>query len=378
MKTITLIGVGRLGLCTSLCLEKHGFNVLGVDIFPDYVAKLNDKTFVSDEPLVNEMLRASKNFRATTSMDEGLAHSDVYMILVDTPSTGVDRMERTYDTSKVSRILSYINSKKLSNKHVVINCTVFPGFCDRVGRYLLRDCKNVSLSYNPEFIAQGDIIRGFLNPDFLLIGEGSKEAGDALEELYARVCENKPVVCRMSPVSAEISKLANNCFITTKVSFANMIGEMADRTAGADKHAILRAVGADSRIGRRCITPGWGYGGPCFPRDNRALGMYAESVGVRPLIPRATDEFNRLYGTYLAERLLREHAHEPAAQPIVFEHVTYKEPCAVPIIEESHKLLVAQKIAAAGRRALIRDRSAVVEAVEREYGSQFEYEVVEG
>jgi UDPglucose 6-dehydrogenase len=115
-----------------------------------------------------------------------------------------------------------------------------------------------------------------LQPDMVLIGQGSKEAGDVLEAIYARICDNTPVVKRMSVDSAEICKLAVNCFVTTKIAFANMIGDMADLTEGADKHDILGAVGADTRIGHKYLRPGFGYGGPCFPRDNRALGAYAK------------------------------------------------------------------------------------------------------
>merc|ERR1719453_938448 len=126
----------------------------------------------------------------------------------------------------------------------------------------------------------------------VLIGEGTVEAGDVLEDLYRRTCDSEPQICRMTPSSAEITKISINCFITTKISYANMIGDIADCTPDADKDAILQAVGMDSRIGPKCLKPGYGFGGPCFPRDNRALGGYAESIGVKPLISIATDEYN--------------------------------------------------------------------------------------
>merc|ERR1712146_24947 len=131
-----------------------------------------------------------------------------------------------------------------------------------------------------------------------------KEVGDHMEALYKDVCENTPVFGRMSAESAEICKIAINCFITTKISYCNMVGDIADRTPGADKNELLAAVGADSRIGGKCLRPGYGFGGPCFPRDNRALGGYAEMVGVPPLIPKATDAYNRVHSEFQAEALL--------------------------------------------------------------------------
>lgn len=184
---------------------------------------------------------------------------------------------------------------------------------------LLDILQNVTISYNPEFIAQGDVMRGLVNPDVVLIGEGDKEIGEWLENLYVGVCDNKPSIHRMSPESAEITKLSVNCFITTKIAFAyafplalvpytcrNMVGDAASRTPNADAEAILQAVGSDSRIGLKYIRPGYGFGGPCFPRDNRALGNYVKSLGIEPLIPFSTDESNRQHARCMAETFLEQ------------------------------------------------------------------------
>ena len=258
----------------------------------------------------------------------------------------------------------------MQNKHIVIGCTVFPGYIRTVGKFLLRDCPNTTLSYNPEFIAQGNIIYGLQNPDMILIGEGSSEIGDRLEVLYRRVCKNDPKICRMSPDSAEITKLAINCFITTKIAYANMIGDIADSTPGADKFAILKAVGGDKRIGALCLKPGYGFGGPCFPRDNRALGSYAQQIGIEPIIPEATDAANKLHAQYMIEQLLAENRDE-----YVFESVTYKDNCAVPIIEESQKLVIAHALAKHGKRVVIVDSPTIIAEVQQAFGNIFEYHI---
>eukprot|EP00658_Telonema_sp_P-2_P000187 TRINITY_DN1005_c0_g1_i4.p1 TRINITY_DN1005_c0_g1~~TRINITY_DN1005_c0_g1_i4.p1 ORF type:complete len:401 (-),score=161.56 TRINITY_DN1005_c0_g1_i4:263-1465(-) len=364
---ITIIGCGRLGLCLALCFDRAKYNVLAVDIFPDYVKALNDRSFNSKEPRVNEFLAEAGDFKATTDIEEGIAHSDILYVLVDTPSTGGDRH---YDTSKLGNVLAAINQRKVKNKHVIIGCTIMPGYIRNIAAHLLRDCENVTISYNPEFIQQGDIIRGFLNPDMVLIGEGSQEVGDFMIELYKRTCENQPVVGRMSAESAEICKISINCFITTKISYCNMVGDIADRTPGAEKNEILQAVGADSRIGGKCLRPGYGFGGPCFPRDNRALGGYAESIGIKPLIPLATDNYNKIHTQIMIENKLAENRAE-----YTFSDVAYKPQCPVPIIEESQKLAVAAGIAKAGKRVIIEDRDFIVACVRAEFGSMFEYKV---
>lgn len=366
---ITVVGIGRLGLCTALAFEEAGFHVTGVDINPEYVEALNDKSFSTLEPGVDELLRKSTHFKATCSLDEGIEASDIIYIIVDTPTTTA---KEAYDHSKLTKLLVEINKRKVQNKHIVIGCTVFPGYIRTTGNDLLKDCTNTTLSYNPEFIAQGNILYGFRNPDIILIGEGNSEAGDRLAAIYEKVCINQPKINRMSPESAEITKLAINCFVTTKVAYANMIGDIADQTPGADKYAILQAVGGDKRIGSLYLRPGYGFGGPCFPRDNRALGTYAEQLGVEPIIPQASDYSNKFHAQWMIQQFLNENRSE-----YVFTEVTYKDNCPVPIIEESQKLVVAAGLAAHGKRVIIVDTAVVIAEVQKAFGNIFEYHVIE-
>jgi nucleoside-diphosphate-sugar epimerase len=274
---VTVIGIGRLGLCWALVMERAGYDVLGVDIFPGYVDALNAKSFSTNEPRVNELLDAATRFRATTDMREGVDHAEVLYLLVHTPSTGG---HRHYDTQHIAKVLAQLNRYRVRNKHIVIGCTVMPTYCTNVAAALIPDCEGCTISYNPEFIAQGDIIAGQLRPDMVLIGEGSPEAGALLEQVrssfhflfllsssffclltlffcfhtllaqhHRDVVENDPHVCRLTTASAEICKLSINCFCTTKISYANMIGDICDATPGAEKFSTLNAVGLDSRVG---------------------------------------------------------------------------------------------------------------------------------
>ena len=383
-KKISIIGVGRLGICVGLCLEHAGYDVLGVDVIADYVEKINNKTLDSPEPYVNKMLAESKNFRATSNIDDALDFSDLILIYVATPSAGGDKF---YDHTSLGNVLMQINKRKVQNKHLVIGCTVIPGYIRDIGNYLINDCIDTTLSYNPEFIAQGDIVNGMYYPDFILIGEGNKIAGDKLQEMYETLSKNAPGLAsrtvkttiahstecppirRMSTSSAEITKLAVNCFITTKISFANMIGDLADLTAGADKFDILTAVGSDKRIGHRYLKPGYGFGGPCFPRDNRALGGYIEKMGIDPLIPRATDTSNKLHTKFQAQQI-----YDFLDKDIwVIEGVGYKEPCNVPIVEESQKLYIGKILVEKGVRVIVKDKKHMLDVVKLEYGNIFEY-----
>lgn len=372
-----MFGVGRLGLCVALCLEEAGYDVLGIDVHPAYVEKLNQRTFISHEPSVSEMLQEATHFRATVDPEEGVNFADILMIMVATPSTGGDRH---YDHSTVNKVLRKMARLKIAQKHVIIGCTVMPGYIRNVARYILKECIDVTVSYSPEFIAQGDIVRGLKNPDLILIGAENPVAGDLLEEMYSRISglrqdhfppsilPKEPKICRMSAESAEIAKLSINCFVTTKISFANMIGDIADRSAGANKFDILECVGADSRIGPKYLKPGYGFGGPCFPRDNRALAGHAEAVGVDAMIPQATDRYNKYHAKMMADELKAEDK-----DVYVFKDVAFKEKCPVPQIEESQKLEVARQVAASQKRVIIEDRKMILDVVQEEFGYLFEY-----
>jgi len=206
----------------------------------------------------------------------------------------------------------------------------------------------------------------------VLIGEGSKPAGERLHKVYETICENKPHIARMSAESAEICKLAVNCFVTMKIAYSNLIGDIADRTPNANKYDICRAVGNDSRVGLKCLLPGYGFGGPCFPRDNRALGGYSSMIGVDALLFKATDECNRQHtGTQLKAKLAEN------KEEYIFTHLAYKPNTKVPIIEESQKLRIAAGLAQAGKQVTIRDYIDIVTEIKKEYGYLFNYEVLD-
>lgn len=360
---ITVFGVGRLGLCYALNLANAGHQVLGVDVYPGYIDSLNAKTLSVPEPGINEMLRGCQNFQATTSLKEGLDFADIYMIVVST-TIGTEG----YNFDALNALLAEINAHKVKNKHLVIHCTLFPGYIQNSALPLLADCTNITLSYNPPFIAQGEINKGLVTPDMILIGQASKEAGDLIEGLHRSICKNAPHIARMAVESAEITKLALNCFVTSKIAFANLVGDIADETPGADKYEILRAVGLDSRVGSKYLTPGFGFGGPCFVRDNRALADYADLIGIAPLTFRATDAANDQHACHMAQQLI-----DLGLEEYVFEDVSYKPNCPVKIIYASPKLAVAKQVAERGMRVVIVDQQSVIDEVQAIYGDLFSY-----
>jgi UDPglucose 6-dehydrogenase len=167
--------------------------------------------------------------------------------------------------------------------------------------------KDFGLCYNPEFIALGNIIHDILNPDMILIGENDSQAGDLLESIYQQIVDNQPRYTRTNWVNAELVKLSVNTFVTTKISYANMLSELCDQLPGADIDQVTDAIGLDSRIGRKYLKGGLGYGGPCFPRDNDAFTQLALNLGVSADIALATQRVNARQSNRLAQLVMQEY-----------------------------------------------------------------------
>ena len=386
MENITVIGIGKLGLGFALLLERSGYNVLGVDIFQDYVNRINEKTIYFDEPGYDSLLQKSENLKATTSLQDGLYHSNIIFIIVQTPNGGGSRF---YDHTILSNLLEKINKLKPENKHFIIGCPVMPKYIQDIGKQLIHQCKNATLSYNPEFVAQGDIVKGFENPDIILIGTESEPLKPVLKEIYNKMTKNEPKFCFMQPTEAEIVKISLNGFITTKISFANMISDLCDTLPNVNKSTVLEAIGSDSRIGTKYFRPGTSFGGPCFPRDTRALKQLMDQNGIQSNILQATTDYNNQHVVFQTEQLLSDDKtvfenmerlltchNTDSKSHYVFSNVCYKDNSKIPIIEESAKLKIAERLVKHHNKSVtIKDVKPIINEVKKEFGSLFTYEI---
>ncbi len=366
MEKVTVIGVGKLGLCFALTLEKSGYDIIGVDVHEGYINSLNDKSFISDEMGVNDYLFNAKNFFVTKDLEVGLNHSNIIFLFVATPSLTDGR----YDHSQIERIVSQLQVLGKNNKkrELIIGCTTMPEYCDTLVERL--SPYGYQISYNPEFIAQGSILRDLVNPDMVLIGEGTKKSGDLIENIYYDICENNPSIHRMNRKEAEITKIALNCFLTTKIAYANMVGDIA-KIAGCETEKILESIGSDSRIGSKNLKYGYGFGGPCFPRDNKAFYTYADDLGYNAGISKATEKSNNEHLIYQKDCFIRDN---DKSRNYTFKNVTYKAGSV--IIEQSQKLLLAVELARVGYKITVSDSQKVIDQIKELYDDLFNYEVL--
>ena len=367
MENISVIGIGKLGICFALGLEEVGYNVLGIDIDKERIKLLNKKKLVQSEPGFSDLLKNSKNFKASDSIRNAVEHSDLIFILVATPSLDSGRYDHKYIDTVVKDLMKL--GKQSTTKYLVISSTVMPGYTNGIQKKL--SDYNFIVSYNPEFIAQGSVINDQKNPDIILIGEGSKNAGKLIQKCHEKLAINKPIIHKMSSLEAEITKISLNCFLTTKIAYANMIGDIALKS-NADPNKILNAVGSDSRIGNKYLKYGFGYGGPCFPRDNRAIAIYAKDIGIDAKISIASDASNNSHLDFQVQEYEKKHRYDKNTQ-IVFNTVTYKPNTT--IIEESQQLLIPVHLAKKGYNVKIIEAKEVLDKVETEYPGLFELEI---
>ena len=321
---IGLIGAGRLGICLALLIERAGFNVIASDVREDYVERLQNKVIFTNEPYVQDYLSESKNIEFTTDNQKLIDESDIIFTLVQTPSLE----DGSYDVSAVWKVVQDLQNSNTKGKSFVVGCTTNPGDCDEFQKML-----DMDVYYNPEFIAQGSIIKDLQNADMVLLG-GYGHHVPVLEKIYYGIQgEPYPYIHNMSTKAAELTKIAVNCFLTTKISYANMIGEVLALSKLDDEiDIVLNAIGSDSRIGKKYLNFGFGFGGPCFPRDNRAFAAHAKSVGVQHNIGFTTDAFNEEHAEFIKEYFMHKNKKH---LPFAFKYLTYKP--GIDILTESQQ-----------------------------------------
>ncbi|MCA1625190.1 MAG: nucleotide sugar dehydrogenase [Acidobacteria bacterium] len=350
---ISVIGLGKLGASMAAALASRGFEVIGVDVNQRSIELVNQGKAPVQETNLDETISANKErIKATTSHEEAVLNSDISFVIVPTPSDERGAFSLQYAAwafKEIGRALS----KKNSYHNVVLTSTVLPGSTREALIPILekesgkKAGRDFGVCYSPEFIALGSIIQNFLNPDFTLIGELDERAGSQLEEIYSRVMVNGAPSARMSLENAELTKISVNTFVTTKITFANMLAEICEKLPNGNVDVVTNALGMDSRIGRKYLTGALGYGGPCFPRDNVALTFIAKELGVDAKLAETTDSMNRAVAAKVVERL-RPMIRENATVAVLglsykpFSHVT----------EESQALFIAQALSRAGARVV--------------------------
>jgi len=363
MINIGIIGVGKLGICYSIILAKAGYKVFIYDINKIILDNIKNDTYNYNEEGLNDLISKYKsNLILSYNLNDIYNNCDIIFTYIQTPSLDNGLYNHEYINNFIDETLKFDNKE---NKIIVINSTVIPEYCNSIKEKL--KLNNFSLCYNPSFIAQGSIINNIINPDIILIGldEDNEDNYNKIVDIYDKILiDDKNKYKRMNLLEAEITKLSINCFITTKITYANMIGDyLINKNCKPD--IVLNAIGSDSRIGTKYFNYGFGYGGPCLPRDNRALHEYGKINNYDFNICNINDLNNNNHLLFQYEKLRNSN------EPIEFRYITYKD--TSDILEQSQKLELAILLAKNKNKVIIYERPYIIEILKNRYNNLFEY-----
>ena len=328
-----LIGINEIGLSFGLLCEKKGYDVLVSNINEDYIFNLNQKICITNEPLIQSMLFDTKKFSATTSNSEVIKNSDIIFIFSPTPSN----IDGNYDTTKVFDIISDFYSLSsqnvpLYNKKVVICSTTNPGEVAQIQERL--NMFNIQVAYNPFFTNDGEIVKDIENHEMVLIGGEYQELINDLIRLHTELKKVLVNVYTMSSKASELTKISINSFLSVKISYANMLGEIITKSGVEDEvNMVLNAIGGDSGIGKKHMKYGFGYGGPTINGDNKALKHFADSIDTNTELITTVDTFNKSHISFLKEYYIQKNPNKEV--PFIMNHITYKK--GTNVIEESQQ-----------------------------------------
>src|SRR5436305_4017749 len=359
IKSVSVCGLGKLGACMAATFAARGFSVVGVDVDLEKFRKVNSGEAPVDEPLLAETIKEGRErLRATNDPSETVA-TDASFFIPPSPSLADGSFSTEYLLKAMRPVAKAVRAAGKKGHIFVCSSTTTPGAVDSVLIPMLEKetgwkCgSEFSVCYNPEFIALGNVINGLLEPDMVLIGESDSTAGDALEEFYRSYTRNKCRIARMSIISAELTKISVNSYITMKISFTNQLRMIAEQFPKADIKMILDAIGTDTRIGKKYLRAGLSFGRPCFPRDNRLLAFTARQNGLQAPLAEASDRVNELTKENLLERVTQ--TVKPGGTILVLG-MSYKPDTY--ITEESAGLHLANNLRRKGYRVVVHDFAA--------------------
>ncbi len=275
---ISVIGTGYVGLVTGTCLAETGNEVVCVDIDSEKVKRMQQGEVPIYEPHLDVLFERNINAERlsfTTSLKEGLDHGEIIFLALPTPEDEDGSADLKYVLGVADEIGKLIKEYKV----IVDKSTVPVGTSEKVAATISRNAScEFDVVSNPEFLREGFAVDDFLKPERIIIGSGSERATALIKKLFKPFVRSGNPMIVMDEKSAELTKYAANSFLATKITFMNEIANFCEKV-GADVDKVRIGMGSDSRIGKRFLFPGIGYGGSCFPKDVKALHKSGKDVG---------------------------------------------------------------------------------------------------
>ena len=325
---IAVVGTGYVGLVSGTCLAETGVTVTCVDVDASKIDKLNQGGIPIYEPGLAELViknRANERLFFTTSLKEALVDADAVFIAVGTPPDEDGSADLSYVIGVAHEIGCLIEEYV-----VVVTKSTVPVGTNRKVKLAVQeelDKRGVEVVFdvasNPEFLKEGDAVNDFMRPDRVVIGVESARAEKVMERLYhAFVLNNTPIYFMDIP-SAEMTKYAANSMLATRISFMNDMANLCE-LVGADINMVRKGIGTDSRIGKKFLYAGCGYGGSCFPKDVKALIKTAEQNGYEMQVLKAVENVNEKQKSILFDKFMKHFAGEVKGKIVAMWGLSFK------------------------------------------------------
>ena len=364
---IAIVGTGYVGLVTGTCFAETGVNVTCVDVNAEKIENLQKGIIPIYEPGLEDMVQRNVNagrLHFTTALENCLDNVDIVFSAVGTPPDE----DGSADLSYVLAVAKTIGANMKKYTLVVTKSTVPVGTAHKVKDTIQAelDKRGVSIEFdvasNPEFLKEGNAIDDFMSPDRVVVGVESERAKKLMTKLYKPFMMLNSRVIFMDSPSAEMTKYAANSMLATRISFMNDIANLCE-LVGADVNMVRDGIGSDSRIGRKFLYPGCGYGGSCFPKDVKALIKTAEQNGYPMRVLKAVEEVNETQKSLLFEKLEKIFNGDLEGKTIALWGLAFKP--GTDDMREAPALVLIEKLRKAGCVVRAYDPAAMGESKRR-------------
>lgn len=366
---ITIIGTGYVGLVTGTCLAETGNEVICIDIDNEKVEKMKNGVIPIYEPHLDVLFERnirSKRLKFTTSLEKGLEHGEVIFLALPTP----EDEDGSADLSYILNVSKLIGEKIKDYKVIVDKSTVPVGTAEKVKQVISKKATcDFDVVSNPEFLREGFAVDDFLKPERIVIGSSSEKATSIVKKLYKPFVRSGNPIIVMDEKSAELTKYAANAFLATKITFMNEIANYCEKV-GADVDKVRAGMGTDSRIGKRFLFPGIGYGGSCFPKDVKALQKAGIDESYDFRILNSVIEVNDKQKTILLPKIAEYFNNDLSKIKLAIWGLAFKP--ETDDVREAPAIYLMKKLLNKGAKLCVYDPEAMSN-IEKEFGNSINY-----
>ena len=364
---ISVIGTGYVGLVTGTCFAETGNQVLCVDVDAAKVARMKQGEIPIYEPGLDVLFDRNieqGRLQFTTSLEEGIRHGSIIFLALPTPPGADGAADLSAILHVADEMIPFIDSYKV----IVDKSTVPVGTADQIRALMSKKLSTelFDIVSNPEFLREGAAVDDFMKPDRVVIGPDNERARKRMDTLYQPFVRQGNPILFMDIRSAEMTKYAANAYLATRISFMNEIANICEQV-GANVDQVRRGIGTDTRIGKRFLFPGVGYGGSCFPKDVQALSRISESSGYHFAILNAVMQVNQLQRERFAGKIINYFGSKIATATIAVWGLAFKP--NTDDIREAPALSIIDLLLEKGARIQAYDPEAM-ENVRRRYADR--------